>query len=105
MANTDITFSDFWDAYNLKRDRQRAERAWNRLSAKDRRDACNGIEAYQSACRITGKYISYAQGYLNNRLWLSKVQGSSKSKGGNAPGTLNLEPGGSTASEPDMLIW
>jgi hypothetical protein len=88
MTKINITFSDFWHSYNLKRDRLRAERAWNRLSDKDRRDACNGIEAYQSACRITGKHISYAQGYLNNRLWLCKVQGSSY-----------------TASKPDMLIW
>ena len=76
MAKNDITFKEFWDAYNLKRDRQRAERAWNRLPMCDHRAAYNGIEAYQSTCRRSGISIMYAQGYLNNRRWEDEAVGS-----------------------------
>lgn len=69
MARTNITFNDFWTAYALKRDRLRAERAWNRLPAKDRRAAYDGIAPYREQCRQSGISMIYAQGYLNNRRW------------------------------------
>ena len=62
-------FKAFWNAYGLKRERQDAERAWNGLSAQDRRAAVDGIAAYRESCRERGVAMKYAQGYLHQRLW------------------------------------
>lgn len=66
---TDISFQAFWDAYALKRDRIAAERAWARLSDKDRRAALAGINPYREQCHRTGIAMMYAQGYLNHHRW------------------------------------
>ena len=62
-------FKEFWDAYGLKRDRIAAERAWNRLSAKDRTAAVGGIAAYREDCLRRGIAMMYGQGYLSHRRW------------------------------------
>lgn len=69
MKQPEPTFKDFWDAYALKRDRIAAERAWNRLSQRDRRAALAGIAPYTAACAAQGISRMYAQGYLNHRRW------------------------------------
>lgn len=69
MRNKTVTFKDFWDAYGLKLDKQAAERAWNRLSAADRKAAMAGIEDYQEDCRQRGIARMYPQGYLTHRRW------------------------------------
>lgn len=66
---TTPTFQIFWDTYSLKRDRIAAERAWNRLSAKDKQAALAGIEPYREECQRRGINRMYAQGYLNHRRW------------------------------------
>ena len=102
----DITFDDFWTAYALKRDRVRAERAWNRLPAKDRRAAYAGIDAYREQCQQSGIHMMYAQGYLNNRRWedepLTQVSGSKCQ----VPGFGTPETSGDCSAPPcDMEIW
>lgn len=69
MKSEEYTFGKFWEAYGLKRDRVRAERAWNRLSAKDKRAALDGIKPYRQDCSVHKRMMMYAQGYLNNRRW------------------------------------
>ena len=69
MRNNEPTFQQFWEAYGLKRDRLRAERAWNRMSAKDKRAAMDGIKPYRQDCADHNRMMMYAQGYLNNRRW------------------------------------
>lgn len=63
------TFEEFWNAYGLKRDRIAAERAWNKLNAKDKRAAIAGIAAYKQDCEQRGISRMYGQGYLNHRRW------------------------------------
>lgn len=63
------TFEEFWNAYGLKRDRIAAERAWNKLNAKDKRAAIAGIAAYNVDCEQRGISRMYGQGYLNHRRW------------------------------------
>ena len=60
-------FQQFWNAYALKRDRIAAERAWNKLSAKDKRKAIDAIPAYNADCARQGISRMYAQGYLSHR--------------------------------------
>ncbi|MCI6830271.1 MAG: hypothetical protein MR924_13630 [Prevotella sp.] len=63
------TFEEFWNAYGLKRDRIAAERAWNKLNAKDKRAAIAGIASYTNDCKQRGISRMYGQGYLNHRRW------------------------------------
>lgn len=69
MANRKITFEEFWKKYPLHKAKEPAERAWNRLSARDRHAAFNGIEAYRESCMRSGASIKYAGGWLNDRRW------------------------------------
>ena len=62
-------FQTFWNTYALKRDRIAAERAWNRLSEKDKQAALAGIATYSDYCERHGICLMYAQGYLNHRRW------------------------------------
>lgn len=64
-----LDFKTFWDHYGLKRERIAAENAWDRLSAKDKRAAFNGIKRYREDCQRQGVAMKYAQGYLNHRRW------------------------------------
>lgn len=64
-----ITFSVFWNAYGLKRDKIAAERVWNRMSDRDRRAALAGITTYRDDCQRQGIRMMYAQGYLSHRRW------------------------------------
>ena len=61
------TFQQFWNAYGMKRDRIAAERAWNRLTAKDKRMAIRAIDDYNADCARRGISRMYAQGYLSHR--------------------------------------
>lgn len=105
-VKSDSGFQEFWDAYSLKRDRIAAERAWRRLSEKDRRAALAGIGAYAADCARRGISRMYAQGYLNHRRWEDDfVQDVS------APGAPALLPHSSTLPEigddfyEDMGLW
>lgn len=60
-------FQQFWNAYALKRDRIAAERAWNKLPAKDKRKAIEAVPAYNADCARRGISRMYAQGYLSHR--------------------------------------
>ena len=65
----DREFDLFYKAYPIHRGRQDAEKAWRRLSAKDRRAAYEGIDRYREYCQQTGVSMKYAQGWLNDRRW------------------------------------
>ena len=89
-------FQDFWDAYGVKRERIDAERAWNRLSARDKRAAIAGIAAYREGCRRTGVAMKYGQGYLSHRRWEDEAPGSAADRRPALPA-----PG----AYDDMDIW
>ena len=85
----ELDFKMFWDAYGLKRDRIAAERAWKRLSAKDKAAALDGIERYRKDCRTRGISMMYAQGYINHRRWEDEVEEIEDATA--APTLFNLE--------------
>lgn len=68
-VKSDITFKMFWEKYPLHKAKGPAERAWDRLSAKDRRAAYEGIDRYREYCQQTGVSMKYAHGWLNDRRW------------------------------------
>lgn len=62
-------FGVFWDRYALKKDKEGAVRAWNRLSDREQEEAVNGIEAYKKQCEDEQRARMYPQGYLSHRRW------------------------------------
>lgn len=108
--STTPTFQDFWDAYGYRRDRLRAERAWNRLSAADKKAAVAGIAAYKEDCERRGISLMYGQGYLNCRRWEDDFSDlladkSKFHKGSVGSGTADAAPGQSPTPAPAMLEW
>jgi len=70
---TCVSFEQFFDAYSraygARRDKKRAMGPWNRLSAKAREAAYNGIERYKEICVHAKTPMCYAQGYLSGERW------------------------------------
>ena len=105
----DITFTQFWDAYGLKRDKIAAERAWKRLGKRDQRAAFAGIQAYREDCEKHGRMMMYAQGYITHRRWEDepednskfKIQNSKLSATASVPGVSPSGPIPSTAAARD----
>ena len=101
-----IDFKAFWDAYGKKRDRQAAERVWQRLSARDRRAAVAGIPAYREACLRDGVAMMYGQGYLSHRRWEDEIDDPAQEP--RRDGILFVaQDGGLPDLEPfeDMELW
>lgn len=98
-----ISFQTFWDAYGLKRDRIAAERAWKRMSSKDRQKAFAGIVSYREECQRRGISMMYPQGYLNHRRWEDDVTPAEHGLNENTSG--NVMPGTAEASLEDMETW
>jgi hypothetical protein len=76
-----------------------AERAWNKLSAKDRRAAMSGIASYRADCLQRGVAMMYAQGYLNHRRWEDDLSGQSS-----VPPAMET-PQSSPTLHPEMDTW
>ena len=97
------TFPEFWNAYGLKRDRMSAEKAFLRLSGKDRLAAFNGIAAYRADCERRGIAMMYAQGYINHRRWEDETEASTTASVPYAASPSQPSP---TPGEPQkMEIW
>lgn len=99
------TFPEFWNAYGLKRDRMAAEKAFRRLSAKDRLAAFNGIPAYRSDCQQRGIAMMYAQGYINHRRWEDEPEASTPASVPSAAIPSQPSSSPTPGSQPDMEIW
>lgn len=68
-SNKTPSFSEFWNIYPLHRAKAAAERAWNRLSSSDKKNAVKALPAYTEYCKQKGIAYKYAQGWLNDRRW------------------------------------
>ena len=66
-------FDEFWALYPVHKDRKRAEQAWQRLTAGDRRAALAALPGYTRDCQQQGIQFKYAQGWLNGRRWEDEV--------------------------------
>lgn len=66
---TKIVFQTFWDRYGKKRERFDAERAWQRLTDKERQSAISGIVPFHKRSARQGTAIPYPAAYLNQRMW------------------------------------
>ncbi len=68
----DITFLNFYALYDYKVGKQEAEKAWNKLSKKDKISAIIGVKHYNNYLkRNNGIAKTYPSTYLNKRRWES----------------------------------
>lgn len=65
----DLPFSDFYDMYPLKKSKKGAEKAWARLSRKDREEAMAKLPEYIQDCQREHRNIQHPSTYLNQRTW------------------------------------
>ncbi len=68
LLNGKIPFQDFWEAYDKKAGKQKAEKAFNRLSGKDHEAIMQHIPLYKKA-QPDKKYRKNPLTYLNQRAW------------------------------------
>ena len=59
----------FYKLYPLKKARGCAERAWKKLSDKDKREAIDKLPAYIADCVLNKRSFKYPATYLNQRTW------------------------------------
>lgn len=65
----DLSFDAFWNAYNHKIKKVVSEKAWNRLSKKDRMEAIKGVKPYDNFLKRKGIAKAHASTYINQRYW------------------------------------
>lgn len=65
----EISFEYFWEKYNYKVDRKRAEDKWKRLKPDEQRKAIEYLPRYFAELRKTGVAQMYAKTYLHNKIW------------------------------------
>lgn len=68
-ADGDLEFNEFYKLYPLKKGKPCAERAWKKLSAKDRQAAIDKLQAYIADCVTNKRSFKYPATYLNQRTW------------------------------------
>ena len=61
--------TSFYKLYPLKKAKQVAQRAWNKLSAKDKREAIDKLPAYIADCALNKRSFKHPATYLNQRTW------------------------------------
>ena len=64
-----VTFAQFYEAYNVKEGKKRAEAVWSRLSAADQVKAYNYIPVIRSKKQISGQAMPHPVTYLNQQRW------------------------------------
>ena len=62
-------FEDFYKLYPLKKSKQSALKAWNKLSEKDKQAAKDKLLAYIDDCMRNKRSFKYPATYLNQRTW------------------------------------
>jgi hypothetical protein len=55
--------------YPLKRSRKAAEKAWGKLSVKDKKEAIKKLPAYIADCYMQKRKFQYPATYLNGATW------------------------------------
>lgn len=65
-AVLDARFNSFWSAYDYKRNKQDARKAWDNLEEWEQEDAVKGIQAYKES---SGAKIDLPATYLRSKAW------------------------------------
>lgn len=65
----EIFFEDFYKIYPLKKSRRDAEKAWGKLSLKDKKEAIKRLPAYIADCLSHNRSYQYPARYINAGTW------------------------------------
>jgi len=68
-ANYEISFDDFWAAYDLKVNRKRCIPLWNKLPKTLQIAAYQGVAKYLRHLKNTGQYKRNPENYLKDEMW------------------------------------
>lgn len=69
IGTPDLSFDVFYNAYNHKVKKLLSEKAWERLSKKDRMNALQGIKPYDNYLARKGIAKAHPSTYINQRYW------------------------------------
>ncbi len=69
---TKITFDAFWQEYDHKRDKLKAQRCWDRLPEHKQKAAFIFIAKYKDRCKRDNVPMKYPLTYLNSECWNDK---------------------------------
>lgn len=69
----DLSFDNFWNAYNNKAKKLKAEQIWNKLSNDDKFNAIAFIKRYDNWLRLKGTAKALPDTYLNQKRWLDEL--------------------------------
>ena len=66
------SFDDFWNLYDKKVDRTKAESKWNKLTQKEKEEAVEYIPAYKLA-QPDKKFRRNPETFINNKTWQNEI--------------------------------
>lgn len=69
----DLSFENFWNTYNNKAKKLKAEQIWNKLSNDDKFNAITFIKRYDNWLRLKGTAKALPDTYLNQKRWLDEL--------------------------------
>ena len=64
-----LGFDQFWDAYNYKKGKDTAIRAWKKLTREEKVEAVKAIPIYLDDCKRHDRDRKYPATYLNQKTW------------------------------------
>lgn len=70
------SFDQFWNTYDNKKSRDKCERKWNLMSAKDQQACMDSLPVYIKSTQER-QYRKHPATYLNNKCWNDKIYGKS----------------------------
>lgn len=76
----DDGFDTFWREYGFKKDIRCAQRAWKKLTVKERKAAISYIPAYKQECARLNRAMRYPATYLNQATWENEISQSSQTQ-------------------------
>jgi|LSQX01.3.fsa_nt_gb hypothetical protein len=77
-------FSEFWEFYDKKRDKGRAERLYKKISLRDRKCIFATLQAYKDSTPDK-QYRKNPDTYLRNRTWEDEIIPVGNDRGSNTP--------------------
>jgi hypothetical protein len=66
---TYLSFENFWEAYDYKVDKIKAQKYWEKMSKVDKALALTGIYKYRNRSIIKGISLVYPERYLKYKRW------------------------------------
>jgi len=102
-----LDFDSFYELYPRKRSRLTAEKAWKKLSVKDRKEAIEKLPVYIADCAECKREVKYPATYLNQRTWEDDFTNNGKlSKEEPTEETAVIYPEGMTIEKwTEISLW